>query len=345
MNGDARPSARSKLAEVVQSSDAVDQATQWLVDNGGDHDTVLLKDPRMAWFVDVWTDVAEMTGRRVAIVRMVRDPVAVVSSTLRWYEQTRRPEYRLGGWITANHNVDAQRGANPVVNLDHGGLLSEPDAVMANAVATLHREGLGLGLDATVTGTSGFIDPSRPVSQRSDLVGVLDDSSQLLAIAEQIHGLLRAEMDGDVSTAAALDQRMELYANYADLYGRAEHLVYESQPTVIDAASRRLADRDAALTTTRAAVADLEHKLDEATGRIARLNQTVAAREATLAEQRRRITELEQSALGYRLKHAPRKARQRMLGWFKQVAPGLYGSLRSAYRSGRSWWAGRGGGA
>jgi hypothetical protein len=60
---------------------------------------VLIKDPRLLWFVPLWRHVAHDLGAQVRFVTMLRHPAEVVQSKQTWYESMSNPANRLAGWV------------------------------------------------------------------------------------------------------------------------------------------------------------------------------------------------------------------------------------------------------
>ncbi len=323
---EARPAAihRSLIAE--SEAGAVDSALSWLIQYLDDSGVVVLKDPRLTWFIDLWVELGEITGARPTLIRMVREPQTVVASKLRWYANNRTPDFLLGGWIIANQAVDESSTRVRVESVEHLALIQDP----VNEVArVLERLDLGDLLEITpesATAIYGLMDPDRTHSDlltRSSRDGC---SPQLVEIATEIHRSLCDEIAGTTDAVAALSDRRDLYARYEEIYSAAERLSHHSQQIEIERHQRLLRDRDA--------------KLNDARGQLATARQHAERLEVDLQRVRdqhralqQRVRDLEQARLGFRIRRWISVRRQRLLGILRRLSPRIYGLLRRSFRN------------
>ncbi len=82
---DARPAAWALTAALCLDEGVRAEVRAWLAEQFADGEAIVVKDPRLSWFLPLWSRCAEDLGARTACVTMLRHPGAVVDSKQRWY--------------------------------------------------------------------------------------------------------------------------------------------------------------------------------------------------------------------------------------------------------------------
>ena len=96
---DARPTAWADTAKVGLDQRINAQVHQWLQDQFSRHDQVVIKDPRLLWFLPLWHRVGNELDAAVHVVTVLRHPAEVVSSKLHWYSSMPLVDAnRVAGW-------------------------------------------------------------------------------------------------------------------------------------------------------------------------------------------------------------------------------------------------------
>ncbi|MGH3355773.1 MAG: sulfotransferase family protein, partial [Nocardioidaceae bacterium] len=109
---DARPAAFERTARAGSRPWARRELTGWLTEHGLTADESIVKDPRSAWFVPMWTSATEQAGGVPAFVTMLRHPAEVVGSKNRYYRQRFGTVSRTANWLNiALHTEEATRGS------------------------------------------------------------------------------------------------------------------------------------------------------------------------------------------------------------------------------------------
>jgi len=318
LNIDARPTAPSELLPAVYSTEPLLRALGWMVNQLDQVDTVMLKDPRLPWTLDLWTEVAALSGRKAEILRLVREPQSVVASILRWSQNNRTADYLLGGWINLNRNIDVFHGRLPMHILEHGKLVDGLETYMTSLVDSMQADGFALGLDPRGRSLDHLVDPNRSHSSGSSGSSRkkgAEATTQLQAIAAGVYRSLLDEASGGQEPAAALAQRTELYAEYDELYAAADRLVHGSQQVVVRAERGKLRERNRLLRERNQRIAELEVQLGGRSGAPARSGKARAA---------------SSGADAVRPGNGDSLAR-RLGGALKSLSPGLYAKLRTRY--------------
>jgi hypothetical protein len=96
---DARPAAWARTAEVAFDPEVQRALRAWLKAQFRQADHVVVKDPRLSWFISLWRRCAEEAGVPPRFVTMLRHPAAVVDSKQRWYGGWQGDVGRAAGWV------------------------------------------------------------------------------------------------------------------------------------------------------------------------------------------------------------------------------------------------------
>lgn len=224
---DARPTAWSRTGEAAYDATQRQLLGAWLTEQIEHADRVVVKDPRLLWFVSLWRRVADDIGLEPRFVTMLRHPAEVVASKERWYSALNNAPNRLAGWVnTMLYTERATRECSrafvvyddlvsdwtrPIVRLDE-----QLDLGVVSGVGLSHMQAVARLIDP---------DLRRSREQWSDL----EVSKTLIDLAERVWTDLLAlagdDENGDGRVLARLDTAR---AEYGRLYGEAEALAWSS---------------------------------------------------------------------------------------------------------------------
>jgi len=154
---DADPEALEHMAPVLGDAEVRTELRTWLEERLAEHPRLVIKDPRLVWFRDLWVDVAGDLGQEPGFVFMLRHPSEVSSSRSEYYDA--REVTAVGGWINVALMTEQLTQGSPRA-LVHYPRLTEDWRVEAARV----RDQVGLRLDpapdVTPHPVDDFIDPS-----------------------------------------------------------------------------------------------------------------------------------------------------------------------------------------
>ena len=228
---DARPQAWFEAGKLATNDKVRENVFSWL---GGQfaegHDEIVLKDPRLAWFIGLWRSAALRCAATPSYITMLRPVTEVVGSKQLSYSQRFGEINRTASWVNVMlHTERGTRGSQrafvryhdllkdwtvPLFELGEQFDLHSVKSATANNIRLVHN----------------FIDPTlRQVSLTWDDIDV---PKSLREIAEESWQALRglAEPGGDDAKAhKTLD---DLRAAYALSYADAEAI---SQSSVVAA--------------------------------------------------------------------------------------------------------------
>nr|WP_179519236.1 sulfotransferase family protein [Nocardioides perillae] len=247
---DARPTAWFETGRVATREPERIRCAQWLEPHFAERRELVVKDPRLSWFLPLWQIAAARAGARSVFATMLRPPAEVVGSKQKYYANRLGSAHLAASWVNMLlHTERATRGGDGRVFVRYHDLLDDWTKVL---------DRLGRDLDLRHVQQTGyeqirdvhrFVDPGlRRVSAD------LDD----LALPRRLHALVGetwsqlsalAEPDGDTEEARrGLDELLEAYT---ELYEESEAI---ARSTAVAAADR--ARREAAATARPTSVVD-----------------------------------------------------------------------------------------
>jgi hypothetical protein len=217
---DARPQAWEHTAAASAEPEVVGELRAWLKGElDGAEDVVVVKDPRIGWFLPLWNRAAGDTGIAPAFVTMLRHPAQILTSAKKSYGTWQTDASRAAAWINVMLETErATRGTRRT-------FVAYP-ALLADWAAELRRAGAELAIAplaeldrAAHPAVDAFVDPSL-FRNRTGWEG-LDVPQRVIDLAEEVWGLL-ADPDAN---GPALDAAR---AAYDALYGEAEAISHSS---------------------------------------------------------------------------------------------------------------------
>ncbi len=225
---DARPDAGDRVAEVTLRDRPRAELTEWLSGQLGEAPELLVKDPRITWFLPLWSQCATAASVRPGFLTMLRHPAEVVGSKSTYYAHPGKHDSDArytaatftANWIAMMLVTERDTREADRAFVQYADLLTDWRGALGRAAESL-RLSMAAGMDpAGVAEVDGFIDPSlHRVKVTWDEV---DAPAALKDIAEQVwQEIMRIVEAGGQrpESSAALDQLREAYA---DLYLAAE---------------------------------------------------------------------------------------------------------------------------
>jgi hypothetical protein len=226
---DARPAAWALTAELCLDEEVQRQLRSWLEHQFGEAGDLVIKDPRLSWFLPLWRRCAEALGVTPRLVTMLRHPAAVIDSKQRWYGGWQGDVSRAAGWV--NQTLFTERATRdvPRVLVGYEDLLDDWTAVMGRVGESLDLAVVRDAPAASLRTVHEFVD--RSLSRSRPDWGDLALPAPLRARADEAWELMSALADGD-GDLGGLDA---LRAAYVALYDESEAIAQSS----IDASRRR----------------------------------------------------------------------------------------------------------
>lgn len=229
---DARPDAWAETARLCLDEQVSAEVRRWLQRHFSNHDQVLIKDPRLLWFLPLWNRVGNELDANVGVITMLRHPAEVVSSKLYWYPNMRQGDAnRVAGWLNTMLYTERATRDYQRVFVRFEDLLEDWTQQVAHVSKEFDIPSLVNARARDQASANELVDHSvrRPPASWEDL----DVSEGLAEFAEKVWqdllSLSTSEADPK-ETLARLDHHREEYASF---YRHAENV---AQSTTLAAA-------------------------------------------------------------------------------------------------------------
>ena len=222
---DARPAAWALTAQAGLDDDVRRDLRTWLAKQFQVAPALIVKDPRLSWFLPLWRSCAESVGVAPRFVTMLRHPAAVIDSKQRWYGEWQGDVGRTAGWVHQTLFTErATRGA-PRAFVPYEDLLDDWTRTVADVGERLHLDVVRDAPAVAMRAVHDFVD--RGLSRSRGDWGDLKLPIALRAQADEAWALM-CGLAADGESAAVAERLDALRAAYVDLYAEAEAIAQSS---------------------------------------------------------------------------------------------------------------------
>lgn len=239
---DSRPEAWELTGARHADAATVAQVSAWLPPHFAGAAELVIKDPRLAWFLPVWRTASVQCDATPVFATMLRPPAEVAGSRQKYYASKLGAAHLAAGWVNMLLHTELLTRDAPRVFVRYADLLDDWRSVVASVGEHLDLVAVRDAADADWTRLEGFIDPSlrRVGLDWADLAF----PPRLETIAREAWRLLNSLADDDApATRESLDCVRE---DYRALYSESEAI---SKSSVVAAEVRlRKAHRQRAAT-------------------------------------------------------------------------------------------------
>jgi hypothetical protein len=229
---DSRPAAWEQTSAAVDDRAALDELRSWLKVQLVGRSAVVVKDPRIGWFLPLWERAAEEVGADVSFASMLRHPAEAVGSAMTWYGDWQSPASRAVSWVNIMLETEyATRGRRRVFVRYDDLLKSWPDEV-ARTADSLDLPQLRDLPPETVAAIDELVDPS--LHRQRESFADLGVPPLVRQVAEPVWEQLLALTEpgeGGAEVRSALDaSRSTYHAFYADVEAIAQSSLHALRP-------------------------------------------------------------------------------------------------------------------
>lgn len=229
---DSRPAAWEDTSAAVDDAEAFAELKAWLAVQFVGRDSVVVKDPRIGWFMPLWEKAATELGVDVSFAALLRHPAEAVSSAIKWYGDWQTPASRTLSWVNIMLETEHATRDSRRVFVRYDDLLSDWAGEMTRVGEALDIPVLR-ELPADVRReVDEFVDPTlhRQKVTFAD-VGVPDRVEAMTEeVWKQFTGLAVAGGDSG-ENHAVLDRSREAYhAFYAEAEAIAQSTIHALRP-------------------------------------------------------------------------------------------------------------------
>jgi hypothetical protein len=229
---DSRPAAFAKTTAAGDEPGARAELREWLAGEMREADDVLVKDPRTAWFLPLWTGCARELGVPTSFVTMLRHPAEILESARKSYGERQTAASRIAAWINVTLETERSTRGSARAFVRYEDLLADWRREVTRVGELLDVPSLATIEPERAAGVDAFVDPTlhrnRVRWEDVDVPGSLRDMAE--AVWRALQPL--ADPGGDsAETHAALDRCREHYvAFYADAEAIAQSTVLAARP-------------------------------------------------------------------------------------------------------------------
>jgi hypothetical protein len=156
---DARPIAWHLVDRASVEGDARGQIQAWLTAQVRQHGNLVIKDPRLLWFFELWQEAAVAAGTAAACLTMLRPPAEVAGSRAAFYKGGGLVD-RVSGWINLMLGTELTTRTTPRAFVRHGDLVRGWDEPVFAAAAALRLPMIDPDDAAAVARADAFVDPT-----------------------------------------------------------------------------------------------------------------------------------------------------------------------------------------
>lgn len=223
---DARPAAWARTADVCLDDAVERQLRTWLAGHFEEAEHILIKDPRLSWFLPLWRRCAEEIGVSPRFVTMLRHPAAVVESKRKWYGTWQGDVSRTAGWINQTLFTERATRDAPRVFVRYDDLLEDWTRTVGAVGEALD---LAIIRDAPATSMRSIHDfVDRTLSRSSASWDESGIPTPLRTLADEVWELVSSLAADDADSAATVDDLEAVRASYIAFYEEAEAIVQSS---------------------------------------------------------------------------------------------------------------------
>jgi hypothetical protein len=279
---DSRPAAWQLAEEAAAPQEVYEQLKAWLAVQFVGSDDVVVKDPRIGWFLDLWLRCARELELAPATVTMLRHPTEILSSARRSYGDWQSDASRATSWINGMLGAELATRGMPRAFVRYEDLLADWHSAITSVGRELDIPSLATVQRGEHPEVDAFIDPSLQRSRKGWDEHTVPAAVE--ALAERVWDGLTplAGPAAERTPPAALDALREEYARF---YGEAEAIAQSSiRATKARKAPAKKAGKAAA---TKKAAPAAKSAASAPAGSAARRAMVVAARMVPASVRRR----------------------------------------------------------
>jgi hypothetical protein len=224
---DARPAAWAETAQVTLDEEVEAELRTWLQEQFARNDHLIVKDPRLSWFLPLWRRVAEGQGVTPRFVTMLRHPAAVIASKQRWYGGWQGEAARCAGWVNFTLYTERATRDAPRVFVHYEELLEDWTKTIGHVGEVLDLSVVRDASAQSMREVHEFVD--RSLSRSSSDWEAFRIPGPLREQADEVWALVSglAKSDG-IADADSIERLEKARLAYIDLYEEAEAIAQSS---------------------------------------------------------------------------------------------------------------------
>jgi hypothetical protein len=223
---DARPAAWGATADVALDDAVHDELARWLGKQFRSSDHVLVKDPRLCWFLPLWRRCAEEAGASPRFATVLRHPAAVIESKQRSYGGWHGDVNRTAGWLNLTLFTERATREGHRVFVRYEDLLEDWTKALGRVGETLDLSVVRDAPAASIVSIHEFVDRGLSRSKAK-----WEDFAIPTALREQVDvvwDLVSQLAEGGADREAVIEELEAARAAYVSLYEDSEAIAQSS---------------------------------------------------------------------------------------------------------------------
>jgi hypothetical protein len=229
---DSRPGAWESTADAVNDVDAFGDLRSWLGVQFVGADNVVVKDPRVGWFLPLWLRAASELEVQPSCVTMLRHPLEIVSSARKWYGTWQNDASRGAAWLNIMLHTEQATRAVPRAFIRYENLLEDWSREVSRVAQPLDFHRLAAVERSRYPAVDALVDPglrrSRQGQDDVSLPPVLQEKIE--EVWAQVYELANSGSETE-SALSSLDEARASYTRfYADVEAIAQSSVTAAKP-------------------------------------------------------------------------------------------------------------------
>ena len=250
---DSRPKARQAAARFASDRAVREELEAWLRVQLVGADRVVVKDPRLTWFLPLWQQSAAELGLTVSTVTMLRPTPEVLDSAKRSYGTWQSDASRAVSWINGMLGAEQDTRGLPRRLVRYDRLLADWRAEIAEVGRRIDVPDL---VEVSAERGGAVDELVDPTLHRSKVAwSDLEVPDRVVQLSDRVWSALVDLADGD-ERPSELDRVDALRAEYDELYREAEAIAQSSISPVKPAKAAKTAQPAKKGTGSAAASAD-----------------------------------------------------------------------------------------
>lgn len=223
---DARPVAWEAAAKVLDRPAARQQLRDWLAEQLDQASRVVVKDPRLSWFLGLYGQVAEELGAEVSIVTLLRHPAASIKSRELAYGTGSTPATRTAGWLNMMLFTEARTRGLRRAFVHYDELLADWAAAFRTVEGQLGLPMTSCATQEQLAAANALVDPGLQRAEPDWTQLQLPD--ELQSLGESAYAALQPLASGAPDDEGALARLDEVRDRYVAYYANAESVARSS---------------------------------------------------------------------------------------------------------------------
>jgi hypothetical protein len=213
---DGRPEAWDLTDKAAEDPAALGPLVEWLEQQFAENERIVVKDPRLAWFLRLHRAAAGAVDAEVHVATMLRHPAEVMRSREIAYGTRTSNTTRVIGWLTMMLGTETRTRDLPRATIRYDELLADWRATMTQADATIDLGLFDRASDEQVADAGDLVDPKlhRSAADWDELElppRVLDLATRVYDTYGRLVGTGPAEQSETRATLDALKDELTAY--------------------------------------------------------------------------------------------------------------------------------------